>query len=50
MDLFTLMPLIIVAANRFLVVKVMLELKRLFYVLRYYFKEELRKIGVPEAR
>jgi len=44
------MQLIYVAGKRFLVVKVMVELKREFYILCYYFKEELRKIGVPLAR
>jgi hypothetical protein len=44
------MQLIYVAGTRFLVVKVMVEMKRPFYVSRYYFKEELRKIGVPQAR
>jgi hypothetical protein len=44
------MLLIYVAGTRFLVVKVMVELKQPFYVLSYYFKEELRKIGVPQAR
>ena len=44
------MQMIYVAGKKFLVVKVMVELKQLLYVLRYYFKEELRKIGVPQAR
>jgi hypothetical protein len=44
------MQLIYVAGKKFLVVKVMVELKRLFYVLRYYFKKEMEKTGVPHAR